>query len=86
MHLAVEELLQYTDEERQRWERWFRDNGEDLLKVPIQSDRESTIGALILHILGSELRLHGQRLNGEADAEYRYSSLPAHRRIIRIRN
>src|SRR5579859_2412005 len=71
MHLAVEELLVYTDEERQRWEGWFRDNGEDLLKVPIQSDRESTIGALILHIFGPELR-YVQRLKGELLTEYRH--------------
>lgn len=71
MHLTVEELLQYTDEERARWEQWFRDNTEDLLKVPIQSDRENTIGALVLHIFGSELRF-AQRLNGELPAEYRY--------------
>jgi uncharacterized damage-inducible protein DinB len=71
MHLTVEELLQYTDEERARWEQWFRDNTEDLLKVPIQSDRENTIGALVLHIFGSELRF-AQRLNGELPAEYRH--------------
>ena len=71
MHLTVEELLQYTDEERARWEQWFRDNAEDLLKVPIQSDRENTIGALVLHIFGSELRFV-QRLNGELLTEYRH--------------
>jgi uncharacterized damage-inducible protein DinB len=75
MHLTVEELLQYTDEERTRWEQWFRDNTEDLLKVPIQSDRETTIGALILHIFGSELRF-AQRLNGDPLSEYRH--LPCH--------
>lgn len=70
MELAVDELLRYTDEERERWERWFSDNGEDLLKVPIQSDRDATIGALILHIFGAELRAV-QRLRGEAITEYR---------------
>src|SRR5579872_6792199 len=75
MQLSVEELLQYTDEERARWEQWFRDNTEELLKVPIQSDRETTIGALILHIFGSELRFV-QRLNGESLTDYR--DLPCH--------
>ena len=27
MQLALEELLRYTDEERSRWEEWFRENG-----------------------------------------------------------
>jgi uncharacterized damage-inducible protein DinB len=71
MHLTVEELLDYTGEERARWEQWFRDNTEDLLKVPIQSDRETTIGALVLHIFGSELRF-AQRLNGETLTDYRH--------------
>jgi hypothetical protein len=44
MHLTVGELLRYTSEERERWEQWFRDNTEDLLKVPIQRDRGTTIG------------------------------------------
>jgi len=71
MHLTVEELLRYTSEERERWEHWFRDNTEDLLKVPIQSDRETTIGGLVLHIFGSELRF-AQRLNGETLTDYRH--------------
>ena len=70
MHLSVEELLYYTDEERDRWERWFRENGENLLKMPITGDRETTVGALILHIFGPELR-YVQRLNDEPLTEYR---------------
>jgi uncharacterized damage-inducible protein DinB len=70
MHLSVEELLYYTDEERQRWEKWFRDYGEDLLHMPITGDRETTIGALILHMFGPELR-YVQRLRGEPLSEYR---------------
>ncbi len=70
MYLSVHELLLYTDEERGRWERWFRQNGEDLLKMPLAGDRESTVGALILHIFGPELR-YVQRLKNEALDEYR---------------
>ena len=70
MHLAVEELLHYTDEERQRWETWFRENGEDLLRMPVTGDRDNTIGALILHMFGPELR-YVQRLRGEPLTEYR---------------
>jgi uncharacterized damage-inducible protein DinB len=70
MHLSIEELLHYTDEERERWERWFRENGEDLLKTPIVGHDENTAGALILHIFGPELR-YVQRLRDEPLTQYR---------------
>ena len=70
MHLSVDELLHYTDDERARWEQWFRDNGEDLLRMPLIGDRETTMGALILHMFGPELRCV-QRLRGEPLSEYR---------------
>jgi len=70
MHLSVEELIHYTDEERARWEKWFRENGENLLKTPIAGDRETTVGALLLHIFGPELR-YIQRLQDEPLSEYR---------------
>jgi uncharacterized damage-inducible protein DinB len=70
MHLTVEELIHYTDEERTRWERWFRENGEDLLRMPISGDRETSVGALMLHIFGPELR-YVQRLREEPLTEYR---------------
>ncbi len=70
MHLSVHELLHYTDEERGRWERWFRENGEDLLKMPVAGDLESTVGALVLHIFGPELR-YVQRLRNQTLDEYR---------------
>ena len=70
MYLSVEELIHYTDEERARWEQWFRENGEDLLKMPLAGDRENTVGALVLHIFGPELR-YVQRLRDEPLSEYR---------------
>ncbi len=70
MNLSIEELLHYTDEERRRWEAWFRENGEELLKMPIGDRGESTAGALILHIFGPELR-YIQRMRGEMLTEYR---------------
>lgn len=70
MHLSVEELLYYTDEERQTWEAWFRVNGEDLLRMPIAGRNEKTVGALILNIFGPEMR-YAQLLRGEVLAEYR---------------
>src|SRR5437016_768628 len=70
MHLSVMELLHYTDEERQRWEQWFNENGEDLLKMPIGGRHEMTIGCLILHIFELEMRCV-QLLRHEAVIEYR---------------
>jgi uncharacterized damage-inducible protein DinB len=69
MHLSLEELLRYTDEERSRWELWFRENGPDLLRMPI-AGRQPTVGAMILHIFGPELR-YVQRIEGDALTEYR---------------
>ena len=70
MQLTVAELVRYTGEERVRWEKWFRENGDHLLKMPLTGDREKTIGALILHIFGPELRFV-QRIRGEPLTEYR---------------
>jgi uncharacterized damage-inducible protein DinB len=69
MQLGLDELVRYTDEERSRWESWFRENGPDLLRMPI-GGREPTIGALILHIFGPELR-YVERIEGDALTEYR---------------
>lgn len=70
MNLSVEELLAYTGEERARWERWFYENGEELLKMPILGERENSIGALILHIFGPEFR-YVQSLQGIPTDDYR---------------
>ena len=70
MHLTIEELLQYTEEERALWEVWFKENGEELLKMPVVGERENTIGALILDIFGPEWRFV-RRLEGEPDGEFR---------------
>ncbi|HLJ46512.1 MAG TPA: DinB family protein [Bryobacteraceae bacterium] len=70
MNLTVTELLKYTDEEREKWEQWFRENGEDVLRMPIGGDRETTVGALILHIFGPEQR-YIQRLRNQQLSEYR---------------
>jgi uncharacterized damage-inducible protein DinB len=74
MYLSVNEMLRYTDEERQRWEQWFLANGDELLAMPILGERESTIGRLIMHIFGPELR-YVERLRNEAPTDYR--GLPA---------
>jgi uncharacterized damage-inducible protein DinB len=70
MQISVEELLRYTDDERSKWERWFNENGEDLLCMPLAGERDNTVGALLLHIFGPELR-YVQRLRQEPLSEYR---------------
>lgn len=55
MHLTIDEMLAYTDEERAKWERWFSDHGSDALKIALPLDVHPTIGALILHCFWAEL-------------------------------
>ena len=74
MYISVNELLKYTDEERSRWEQWFRTNGDELLAMPILGERESTIGRLIMHIFGPELRWV-ERLHKDRSTDYQ--ALPA---------
>lgn len=69
MQLTIDELTRYTDEERARWEHWFGENGQDLLKMPL-AGKEPTVGALILHIFGPELR-YVQRIEDQPLTEYR---------------
>lgn len=64
------ELIHYTDEQRARWEQWFRDNGEDLLKMPLKGDRDACLGGLLLNIFGTERR-YLQRLSDEPLSGYR---------------
>jgi uncharacterized damage-inducible protein DinB len=55
MHLTIDELLAYTDEERAKWETWFETNGDDPLKLAVPMDVHPTVGALILHCFWAEL-------------------------------
>jgi len=55
MHLTINELLSYTDEERRKWEGWFTSHGNDPLKLPVPMDVHPNIGALILHCFWAEL-------------------------------
>jgi uncharacterized damage-inducible protein DinB len=55
MHLTLDELLSYTDEERAKWEEWFADHGNEPFKLAVPMDVHPTIGALILHCFWAEL-------------------------------
>jgi uncharacterized damage-inducible protein DinB len=66
--LTFDELVSYTNGERDKWRGWFRDHPR-ALDVPIQpSGRFPTAGKLIDHIFLVEQR-HIQRLTGEALSE-----------------
>jgi uncharacterized damage-inducible protein DinB len=70
MYLTIQELISYTDDERAKWEKWFSLNGEESLQIPLAGDKQTTVGMLILHIFGPELR-YVERLRGRPVTEYR---------------
>lgn len=55
MHLTIDELLAYTDEERAKWQGWFSTQGNDPLKIPLNNKTHPSVGALILHCFWAEL-------------------------------
>jgi uncharacterized damage-inducible protein DinB len=54
MHLAIAELLNYTDEERAKWQQWFATHGDEPLKFTLAGETHTTLGALIIHIFWAE--------------------------------
>ena len=64
--LSFDDLLDYTDWQRGKWRAWFRDKPEALsLSTGDHADgRFTTVGEVIKHIFGAELR-YVQRLEGE---------------------
>jgi uncharacterized damage-inducible protein DinB len=54
MHLTIAELLDYTDEERAKWQDWFAKQGDELLKLPLAGEAHTSVGALIMHIFWAE--------------------------------
>ena len=63
MQLAFDELLRYTNEEREKWRGWFATHA-DAMDVELQpGGRFGTVGTLIDHMFLVERR-HLQRLRG----------------------
>ena len=62
--LGYDELLRYTQEERDRWRRFFTTNPQALESAVHPGGRFSTVGKLIDHVFLVERR-HVQRLRGE---------------------
>jgi uncharacterized damage-inducible protein DinB len=55
MNLTIDELLNYTEEERAKWQDWFSIHGNDPLKITLAGGTFPNIGALILHCFWAEL-------------------------------
>ena len=70
MHLTINELLAYTDEERAKWERWFSHRGDDALEIPLPLDVHPTARALLLHSFWAEL-FYALWMRGETLTEER---------------
>ena len=64
MTVALNELLDYTDEERAKWQNWFSAHGNEPLKISLSNETHSTVGALILHCFWAEL-FYAYWLRGE---------------------
>jgi hypothetical protein len=64
--LTVDDLLQYTNWQRARWHTWLRDHPEALALSagPNGDGRFTSVGDLVKHIFGAELR-YVQRLRGQ---------------------
>ncbi len=68
MNLSFDELLRYTNDEREKWRRWFGATP-DAVEAPVQpGGRFATVGKLIDHIFLVEQR-HLQRLTEVRPAE-----------------
>ena len=57
--LDLSALMDYTDWERQKWRSWFKQHGDDGLKIsagPNGDGRFSTVGDIIKHVFSAEAR------------------------------
>jgi uncharacterized damage-inducible protein DinB len=81
MYLTIAELLDYTDEERAKWNDWFSSHGNDPLKIALSNETHPTLGALILHCFWAELFyacwMRGEILSQENELVKQNKNLPA---------
>lgn len=59
LNLSLNDLMDYTDWERQKWHNWLLQHGEQALKIsagPHGDGRFGTVGELVRHIFSSEKR------------------------------
>jgi uncharacterized damage-inducible protein DinB len=58
-NLSLNDLLEYTDWERQKWHGWLRQHGDHVLRIsagPHGDGRFETVGDLVRHIFSAEKR------------------------------
>jgi uncharacterized damage-inducible protein DinB len=77
--LALNELMEYTGWERQKWYDWLQQHGDEVLKTnagPHGDGRFATIGPLVRHIFSAEKR-YVERLTGRSLTDT--ASIPNHK-------
>ena len=81
MHLTIGELLDYTDEERARWRRWFGEHEGEPLKTALAGEVHRSVGALILHAFWAEMFyarwMRGETLTQDSEVVKQNKDLPA---------
>jgi uncharacterized damage-inducible protein DinB len=81
MHLTIGELLDYTDEERAKWRRWFGERGGAPLKTPLAGETHTSVGALILHVFWAEMYyvrwMRGETLTEDSEVVTENKDLPS---------
>lgn len=81
MHITIDELLSYTDEERAKWRAWFAAQGNDPLKFALAGQTHPTVGALILHCFWAELFyalwMRGEIINENSPVVIENKALPS---------
>ena len=68
LSVSLNDLLDYTDWERQKWYDWFRQHGDEALKTSVGAHgdgRFQTVGEVVRHIFSAETR-YVERLSGRA--------------------
>ncbi len=76
MHLSLDDLLDYTEWQRQKWQDWLRQHGDAVLKTaagPHGDGRFESVGEVMRHIFSAEKR-YVDRLSGRPLTET--ASLP----------
>ena len=66
--LDLNDLMDYTGWERQKWQEWLKQNGDQVLKIsagPNGDGRFATVGDIVRHIFSAEKR-YVDRLSGRA--------------------
>ncbi len=66
--LSLNDLMDYTDWEREKWHAWLRQHGDEVLKIsagPHGDGRFKTVGDLVRHMFSAEKR-YIDRLSGRS--------------------